>query len=122
MYKNDQELMYMSEKVNMKNMYMYVFLAFVAVTFNCLIVVDCCATDYYTVTIKSSGSITYSNPWLPWFEVLASFLTPLIVGIVGFVLRNLVLDYVRDQRQKRKDGESRTPVVVHCRAAGAQKD
>jgi hypothetical protein len=74
-------------------------------------------TSNSSVAIECHGEIAYPTSLQPepesiWLKIVELFLIPLFTGILGCFLGNLALDYAREQRQKRKDGKSRTPVVI----------
>jgi hypothetical protein len=69
-------------------------------------------------TITCVGRIVYATSPQntldsPWTEFVKLFLVPLIVAIFGSVLGNLILDRIREQRQRQKDGGFKTPVVIY---------
>ena len=68
-----------------------------------------------TRTLTNSGTITPlvpPPPPNPSWSILTSLVFPLIVLVLGTVVSGLILDYLREWRQKQKDGEFGTPVVI----------
>jgi hypothetical protein len=92
-------------------------MVFIAVTVRSLLPEANHASDSCNVRIKCYGRVENLRspvvvPESPGLEMTRSFLIPLAMGILGFVLGNLVLDYIREKRRMWRDGKSKTPVVI----------
>jgi len=65
--------------------------------------------DVSTWTFTAS---TQTPPMFLWGEPIMRFLLTVLGGVLVTVLSTLLVDVIRERRQKWKDGESKTPVVV----------
>jgi hypothetical protein len=65
--------------------------------------------DVSTWTFVTS---TPTPPMFPFGEQIMQFLLTMLGGVLVTVLSALLIDVIRERRQKWKDGESKTPVVI----------
>ena len=63
----------------------------------------------YGYIVNSESPVV--EPENPWLGILRHVFIPLAVGTLSCVFGNLALDYLREMRQKWKDGEPKTPIV-----------
>jgi hypothetical protein len=64
------------------------------------------------ISTSTFTTSTTATPALAWIGPLREILISVLSGVLVTIISALLIDVFREKRQKWKDGESKTPVVI----------